>query len=90
MSYPSVEWFQTSATIGGQPIAQTEATAKHNVGQRIRAKDLTYGEVEFIYLPGVASCADAVTGATNATSARATATHRRTLKDQPIKGVRVV
>lgn len=57
MSYPSVEWFQTSATIGGQPIAQTESSAKHNVGQRIRAKDLTYGEVEFIYLPGVASCA---------------------------------
>lgn len=57
MAYPSVEWFQTSATIGGQPIAQVEASAKHNVGQRIRAKDLTYGEVEFIYLPGVASTA---------------------------------
>lgn len=58
MAYPTgIEWFQTSATIGGQPIVQVEATAKHNVGQRIRAKDLTYGEVEFIYLPGVASTA---------------------------------
>jgi len=58
VAYPTgIEWFQTSATIGGQPVTQTESSAKHNVGQRVRAKGLTYGEVEFIYLPGVASTA---------------------------------
>lgn len=57
MAYPSVNYRQTSPTLGAQPIAQTESAAKHNVGQRIRAMDYTYGEAEFIYLPGVASTA---------------------------------
>lgn len=57
MAYPTLNYRQTSPTLGAQPIAQTEATAKHNVGQRIRAMDYTYGEAEFVYLPGVASLA---------------------------------
>lgn len=58
MAYPTgIEWFQTSATIGAQPITQTESSPKHNIGQRVRARDLTYGEVDFIYLAGVASTA---------------------------------
>jgi hypothetical protein len=58
MAYPTgIRWHQTSATIGGQPVTQTEATAKHNLGQLIRAKDVTYGEVGFVYLAGVASTA---------------------------------
>ena len=57
MSYPSVTWRQTSTFIGGQPIANTATAAAHNLGQRIKAADSAYGEVEFIYLPGVASCA---------------------------------
>lgn len=58
MAYPTgIEWFQVSPTIGGQPISQTSATAQHNLGQRIRAKDYTFGEVGFVYLAGVASTA---------------------------------
>ena len=42
---------------GAQPIANTEAAAKHPLGTIIRAVDPTYGEGEFIYLLGVASTA---------------------------------
>lgn len=55
MAYPTLRWYQTSPHLGGQPIAETSTTALHYVGQRIRARDYTYGDVEFIYLPGVAS-----------------------------------
>lgn len=57
MAYPTLRWYQTTPTLGAQPIDQTSASALHNLGQRIRARDYTYGEVEFVYLPGVASTA---------------------------------
>jgi hypothetical protein len=58
MAYPTgITWRQMSPTIGGQPITQTETTPKHNLGQRLRSFDYTYGEVEFIYLVGAASTA---------------------------------
>lgn len=58
MAYPTgITWRQMSATIGGQPVTQTESAAKHNLGQRLRAFDYAFGEVEFIYLAGVASTA---------------------------------
>ena len=40
---------------GSQPIANTEASAKHPLGTIVRGVDPTYGEGEFIYLLGVAS-----------------------------------
>ena len=43
--------------MGTQPIAQVSATALHNVGQRAKALDYTYGEAEFIYHPCAASAA---------------------------------
>jgi hypothetical protein len=43
--------------MGAQPIAQLESAAKHNVGQRVTAHDYAYGEIEAVYLPGVASVA---------------------------------
>lgn len=56
MAYPTgIEWRLTSPTMGAQPINQTESSQKHNIGQRVRAFDYTYGEAEFIYLAGVAS-----------------------------------
>jgi hypothetical protein len=57
LSYPSTEWFLQSATIGSQPIAELSTSALHTVGQRVKAKDYHYGEVEFVYLPGAASVA---------------------------------
>jgi hypothetical protein len=41
--------------IGAQPIAVTETTPLHVLGQRVEAKDPSYGAGEFIYLKGVAS-----------------------------------
>lgn len=38
-----------------QPIANTETTAKHQLGSRLKAVDPVYGEGEFLYLKGVAS-----------------------------------
>lgn len=46
-----------SPTIGAQPIDAISATAKHPLGTVVKAVDPTYGEGEFIYLSGVASCA---------------------------------
>jgi len=43
-------------SVGWQPIASKETTAKHPLGSIVRAKDPTYGAGEFIYLKGVASC----------------------------------
>lgn len=40
---------------GAQPIANTETTAKHQLGQIVLAWDDIYGHGEFIYLLGVAN-----------------------------------
>jgi hypothetical protein len=40
-------------TLLGQAIADTSTTAKHALGQIVRAKDPTYGVGEFIYLKGL-------------------------------------
>jgi len=48
----------TENSLGWQPIANKETTAKHKVGTICRAVDPTYGAGEFIYLKGVASCAE--------------------------------
>jgi hypothetical protein len=41
----------------GQANAETSTTARHSLGQIVRAKDPSYGVGEFIYLKGVASTA---------------------------------
>lgn len=46
-----------TASIGWQPIANTETAAKHALGTIIQAVDPTYGAGEFIYLKGVTSTA---------------------------------
>ena len=43
----------TENILGLQRIADTETTARHTLGTRIRAVDSTYGEGTFIYLLGV-------------------------------------
>ncbi len=40
----------TSPRLGAQPITDTSATAKHNLGEVIRAADTTLGEGDFIYV----------------------------------------
>ncbi len=47
----------TTPEVGLQPIADTETTAKHELGKVVQARSLTYGAGEFIYLKGVASTA---------------------------------
>lgn len=47
----------TDTIVGPQPIADTSTTENHALGTIVRAKDLTYGAGEFIYLKGVASTA---------------------------------
>lgn len=47
--------YSVNTLVGAQPIANTETTAKHNLGTIVRGVDPTYGEAEFIYLKGVAS-----------------------------------
>ena len=47
--------FTVYSVAGAQPIANTETSAKHNLGQIVRGYDPTYGEGEFIYLLGVGS-----------------------------------
>ncbi len=63
MAIPSTTWRPLSASMGTQPIAQVSTTAQHNIGQRVRALDYTYGEVECIYLPcaSAAAAGDLVT-----------------------------
>lgn len=58
MAYPTgVAFKPTAAPMGVQPIHEASATQRHDLGTIIRAKDVTYGEGEFIYLIGVASTA---------------------------------
>lgn len=47
----------TENSLGWQPIADKSTTQNHPLGTIRRASDPTYGEGEFIYLKGVASCA---------------------------------
>ncbi len=47
----------TSQLAGYQPIANTETTQLHPLGEIVVATDPTYGTGEFIYLKGVASTA---------------------------------
>ena len=47
----------TSPVAGSQAIAETSTTQKHQLGTVVKAWDSTYGEGEFIYLPGVANTA---------------------------------
>jgi hypothetical protein len=42
---------------GAQAIADRDTTKRHALGTIVRASDPTYGEGEFKYLKGVASCA---------------------------------
>jgi hypothetical protein len=42
--------------IGFQGIYEVSTTQQHALGTRVRAIDVDYGEGEFIYLKGVASC----------------------------------
>lgn len=46
-----------TGTVGAQPIANTETTAKHPLGTIVIATDPLYGTGEFIYLLGVANTA---------------------------------
>lgn len=72
MAYPTgVNFKLVSPIIGAQPIHETSATKKHELGTVVRANDVTYGEGQFIYLLGAASTAqgdlcfyDGKTGAT--------------------------
>lgn len=50
-------WRVLSGRIGAQPIASISTSQKHALGEIIQAKDPDYGQGEFIYLQGVASCA---------------------------------
>ena len=43
----------TTCEVGLQPIADTEATQKHELGKIVQAKSETYGSGEFIYLKGL-------------------------------------
>jgi hypothetical protein len=45
----------TSNTVGLTPVTTIDDEAKFRIGTLARAADSTYGEGEFIYLPGVAS-----------------------------------
>ncbi len=47
----------TKGPAGVQPIATKDTTKNHPYGKIVTAVDPTYGEGEFIYLKGVASCA---------------------------------
>lgn len=57
MAYPSVNFQPTSSFMGLQPINVASTTQSHVLGTVIRARDVTYGEGQFIYLLGVASTA---------------------------------
>jgi hypothetical protein len=47
----------SSPLIGAQPIDVTDTTQNHALGTIVKAIDPTYGEGEFLYVKGVASCA---------------------------------
>lgn len=58
MAYPTGVSFQlVTPTVGAQPIHETSATKKHELGTVVRATDSTYGEGSFIYLAGAAETA---------------------------------
>jgi hypothetical protein len=42
--------------IGGQAIDEVSSTQVHPLGYRVIAQDPTYGQAEFVYVKGVASC----------------------------------
>lgn len=63
--------------VGAQPIDEVSTTQLHPFGFRVRAKDPTYGDGEFVYVKGVSSGAasllaryDTYTGATALSGAR--------------------
>lgn len=47
--------FQVLNYAGAPPITQVDTSAKVPLGTRVKGKDATYGEAEFIYLLGVTS-----------------------------------
>lgn len=55
MAYPTTLAFKiASPIIGVQDIALTDTTQRHPLGTKLRFVDPTYGEIECIYLKGVA------------------------------------
>jgi hypothetical protein len=46
----------TTPRLGSQSLQGLETSRKHALGTRILASDDDYGEAEFVYLAGVASC----------------------------------
>jgi hypothetical protein len=58
MAYPTGINFQPTTPLAGtQPINQASTTKAHSLGTRIRAADANYGEIECVYLAGVANTA---------------------------------
>lgn len=59
MAYPTTLAFQPSQAgeIGQQPLSLTDTTKRHPLGKRCKFIDPTYGEIECIYLQGVAAVA---------------------------------
>jgi hypothetical protein len=59
MAYPTTLSFHASQAgeIGQQQLALTDTTQRHPLGKRCKFIDPTYGEIEAIYLKGVASTA---------------------------------
>lgn len=57
MGYPTVSFVLATPEMGLQPIGNTETTQNHPLGKVVKAKDVNYGEGQFIYLAGVASTA---------------------------------
>lgn len=47
----------TDSVVGPTPAANVDDVQKFAIGTRLKARDPLYGEGEFVYLPGVASCA---------------------------------
>lgn len=53
-------WRLVSERVGAQPIAERDTTQRHPLGTIVTARDAgttAYGEGEFVYVKGVASCA---------------------------------
>lgn len=58
MAYPTTLVFQPSQAgeIGQQPNSLTDTVKRHPLGKRCKFIDPVYGEIECIYLAGVAAC----------------------------------